>query len=234
MDPLTTALCVSALTEDLRFLTPVLNRMAKLLGSQLTACQLTDKNSQVTARLALKQATQGFVLIFTHGAADYLRGGEYRDRTGEIVEVEKFITRDDLSVFNGKVVFCMSCDSNGLAQDCLAEGATAFIGFDEIPFDRFDADGKSIGGHTLQKHCQKLLADAVKETLVRFFTGRASLDEAVDYLRLWISKNAVAYVRKNTSVKERREVAALLLKVKDGIRYHGPSGISFKICARGR
>ena len=67
--------------------------------------------------------------------------------------------------------------------------------------------------------------------LERFFTGRASLDEAVDYLRLWITKNAVAYVREYTSVKERREVAALFLKVKDGLRYHGPLGIRFVIKA---
>ena len=48
---------------------------------------------------------------------------------------------------------------------------------------------------------------------------------------MWITKNAVAYVRDYKSVKERREVAALFLKVKEGLRYHGPLDIRFAIKA---
>lgn len=204
--------------------------MAKLLGPQLKAFKLADRASHVDAMLGLKQATEGFVMIFAHGSGDYLRGGEYRSRSSrENVEIEKFLTRDDLNAFSGKVVFCMSCDSNELAQASLDAGAIGFVGFDNIPFNRFNEDGDPIGSHVLVKHCQeKLIAPAITAALERFLTGRASLDEAVDYLRLWIAKNAVAYVRQYTSVKERREVAALFLKVKDGLRYHGPLGIRFR------
>lgn len=181
--------------------------------------------------LALKQAPDGLVVIFTHGCGDYLRGGEYRSRlSGENVEIDKFLTRSDLDTFRGKVVFCMSCDSNELAQASIAAGAIAFVGFDAIPFDRFNEAGDSIGSDVLVKHCQeRLLAPAINTALERFLKGQASLDEAVDYLRLWVSKTAVAYVRKFTSVKERREVAALFLKLRDGVRYHGPRGIKFDL-----
>jgi len=129
--------------------------------------------------------------------------------SGENIEIEKFLTRDDLNAFTGKVVFCMSCDSNELAQASLDAGAIGFVGFDKIPFNRFNDAEEPIGSHVLVKHCQeKLIAPAITAVLERFLTGRASLDEAVDYLRLWITKNAVAYVRQYTSVKERREVAA--------------------------
>lgn len=205
--------------------------MAKLLGSQLKAYELADRASHADAMLALKQATEGFVVIFAHGSGDYLRGGEYRSRaSGEDIEIEKFLTREDLHAFRGKVVFCMSCDSNELAQASLDAGAIAFVGFDKIPFNRFNDEEEPIGSHVLVKHCQeKLIAPAIAAALERFLTGRASLDEAVDYLRLWITKNAVAYVRDYKSVKERREVAALFLKVKEGLRYHGPLGIRFVI-----
>lgn len=231
MASLTTSLCLHAKSSDLHFLNPVKNRIAKLLESQLRVFELDKQVSHADSVLALRRAVDGFVVIFAHGSGDYLRGGEYRRRaTGESVEIEKFLTRDDLSVFSGKVVFCMSCDSNELAQASLDAGAIAFVGFDEIPFNRFNDAGEPTGSHVLVKHCQeKLIAPAITAALERFLTGRATLDEAADYLRLWITKSAVGYVRQYTSVKERREVAALFLKIKDGVRYHGPLGIRFEI-----
>jgi hypothetical protein len=231
MAPLKTFLCFHAQSSDLKFLNPVRNRMAKLVGSKSMVFELTDRASHADAMLALRRAMEGFVVIFAHGSGDYLRGGEYRSRaTGENIEVEKFLTRDDLNAFNDKVVFCMSCDSNELAQASLDAGAIAFVGFDEIPFNRFNEVGDPIGSHVLVKHCQeKLIAPGITAALERFLTGRVNLDEAVDYLRLWITKNAVTYVREYKSVKERREVAALFLKMKEGLRYHGPSGIRFAI-----
>ncbi len=195
--------------------------------------ELADRASHADAVLTLRQAVEGFVVIFAHGSGDYLRGGENRSRaSGENIEIEKFLTRDDLNAFCGKVVFCMSCDSNELAQSSIDACAIAFVGFDEIPFNRFNDAGEPIGSHVLVKHCQeKLIAPAVTAALERFLTGRASLDEAIDYLRLWVTKNAVAYVREYKSVKERREVAALFLKVKDGVRYYGPLGIRFAMHA---
>jgi hypothetical protein len=39
--------------------------------------------------------------------------------------------------------------------------------------------------------------------------------------------DVVRFVRKLQSFKQRREVAALLLRVKDGVRYHGRLGVQF-------
>ena len=78
------------------------------------------------------------------------------------------------------------------------------------------------------KHCQEILADSVKQSLERFLTGNLSLDEPVDYLRTVLVKRAIEYVRRNTSVKERHEIAALLLQTKSGLRYHGQKGIRFE------
>jgi len=63
---------------------------------------------------------------------------------------------------SGKVVFCMSCDSNELAQASLDAGAIGFVGFDKIPFNRFNDAEEPIGSHVLVKHCQeKLIAPAI-------------------------------------------------------------------------
>src|ERR1035437_8046345 len=124
MAPLRTALCLHAQSSDLKFLNQVRNRIGKLLGSQAKFYELADQASNADATLALRNAADGFVVIFSHGNSDYLRGGEDRSRmTGEQIEVEKFITRKDLVAFRGKVVCCMSCESNGLAEACQAAGA---------------------------------------------------------------------------------------------------------------
>jgi len=128
MAPLKTSLCLHAQTSDLKFLNPVRKWMVKLLGSQLKVFELADRASHADAILTLRQAFEGFVVIFAHGSGDYLRGGEYRSRaTGENIEIEEFLTRDDLNAFSGKVVFCMSCDSNELAQASLDAGAIGFV-----------------------------------------------------------------------------------------------------------
>lgn len=227
--PLNSVICLYAQSADLRFLNPVRNRMAKLLGARFRCYELSHQASHAEALLALKQSEKRFVVIFAHGSADYLRGGEFQSRmTGESVEIEKFLTRQDLTAFEGKVVFCMSCDSNGLAKASLDAGAIAFVGFDKVPFNRFDTAGNPIGSKVLVKHSQEMLAESVTAMLERFLSRHATLDEMVSYLRLWISKTSVGYVRKYRSVKERREIAALLLQTRQGVLYHGLAGIRFE------
>jgi hypothetical protein len=232
--PLTHAICLHAQSADLEFLNSVRNMLCKLLGSNIIVCKLSAPSSHSEAIKILKSATDGLVVVLAHGTDAYLRGGEYRNgMSGELCEVEKILTRTDLDAFKGKVIFCLSCNSNGLAQDSIDVGALAFVGFDSVPFNRFDETGNPIGTHALVTHCQTLLADAVKASIARFVSGRATLNESVDYLRLWINQKAIAFVRENDGVKERREVAALFLRIGQGVRYHGPLGIRFEISEPG-
>ena len=228
MKVLQNAICLHAQSADLKFLNPVRNRMGKILDRRFKSFELTNQHSNAAAVLALRQADDALVVIFAHGSGDYLRGGEYRSRlTGDNVEIDKFLTRSDLSVFQGKVVFCLSCDSNGLAESAMDAGAIAFVGFDQVPFDRFDSDGNPIGSKVLVQHTQELIAHCIQATLERFLTGKSTLRESVDFLRLWIAKQAVVYVRENGAVKERREIAALFMRIGVGVRYQGLRDIKF-------
>lgn len=226
------AICVRALADDLKFLRTVTNRIEKLFGSKIKVCELGNQASHAETMLRLKNEQYDLALFFAHGGSDYLRGGEYQIRsTGENIATEKFLTRSDLSIFKEKVVFCMSCNSNGLAQAAIESGATAFVGFDKIPFNRFDDEGRPIYSQVLMTRCQEILSEAVKATLERFVTGRNTLDESVDYLRFYLIKRSIEYVRsrRSNSETERLEVAAFLLQTKDGVRYHGLRGIRFEL-----
>ena len=222
------AICLHAQTDDLKFLNPVRTRMGKLLDEDFLGFCFGDKNSAADARHALEKAESSFVVIFAHGGSDYIRGGEYVHRiTREIIEATKFLTVHDVNVFDGKVVFCMSCDSNGFAHASLTAGAQAFVGFDDVPFNRYDADGNPTSNREFELHAQRLLAAAIKAAIERFLSGGATLGEAVAFLRLWICQEAVRFVRTSRSFKQRSEVAALLLRVKDGVCYHGTSEVRF-------
>lgn len=227
---LTSALCLHARSSDLKFLNQTRNRLKKLLGARLGIHRLGNKASQEHAILKVRSSVNSLVVVFAHGTGDYIKGGCYRSSsTGEIEEIELFLSKTDLSLFSGKAIFCMSCDSNRLARHCIAAGALAFVGFGQIPFDRFDDKGNSTGSYVLTKHSQKLISKTVQATLQKFLLGKASLDECVDYLKLLIPKEAVTYVREmeKGGVKERKEVAALLLRVGSGVKYHGMKNIYF-------
>lgn len=220
-------LCLHATAADLAFLNPVKTRLKRVIKDGLEILELGNQHSCAEAQLKLRQATTGFVIIMAHGTSSCIRSGEHRNRVGEVEEGRNFLIKSELSAFEGKSIFCLSCDSNELATGAIAAGARAFVGFDHIPFNRFDAAGSPIGSYELILHAQRLLGEAIKTTLEHFVAGKATLPESVSFLRYWICKEAVRFVRDEKGVASRREVAALFLRVKDGVRYHGPTGICY-------
>lgn len=222
------AICLHAQAEDLAFLRPVAKRLGKLLNESFRYCYLTGKGSESEARRVLGDARDHFVIILAHGGTGYIRGAEHFDpATQELLVTEKFLTKRDASIFSDKVVFCLSCNSNSLARASLDSGAHTFVGFNDVPFDRFDDQGNPVGRHPFVVHAQALLLKVILATLERFCTGHATIEQAVEFLRLYICKTAVQFVRDNRLIKERFDIAALLLRVKDGVVCHGQGGVSF-------
>ena len=221
------SLCLHATSADLAFLKPVKTRLKRVLGDGMVFLDLGNQHSCADAKMKLRQAATGFVVLMAHGTSSCIRSGEHRDRTGETQEGGDFLTKTELDAFAGKAVFCLSCNSNGLAPGAIAAGARAFVGFDEVPFDEFDEAGNPIGRDELVLHSKRLLEAAITATLCRFVSGQGTLSETISFLRYWICNEAVRFVREEKGVASRREVAALFLKVKDGVRYHGPNDIRY-------
>ncbi|HUG13346.1 MAG TPA: hypothetical protein VMM36_20185 [Opitutaceae bacterium] len=219
--------CLHATSADLSFLKPVKTRLKRMLGGEMQFLDLGNQHSCADAKLKLRQAQTGFVAVMAHGTSSCIRSGEHRNRAGETQEGNDFLKESELNAFAGKTVFCLSCDSNCLAIGAMAAGARAFVGFDEVPFNRFDESGDPIGSPELVLHSRRLLGAAVTATLEQIVSRRSTLSESVSFLRYWICREAVRFVREQRGVTSRRDVAALFLKVKDGIRYYGPYGLRF-------
>jgi hypothetical protein len=228
MHTISCAICIHAKAPDLGFLNDVRNSIGAVLGDKLRKLRLDDLQSHSVAKRAIESAGSSFVVIFAHGGSDYVRGGEYSDRlSGERRVVDKFLERKDLGVFRDKAVFCMSCQSTGFGADAINAGAVAFVGFDQIPFHRLDENDNVISSREFNKQAQGLIAGAVQFCLLNFVTGRLPLDQAVSLTRLWIDKTSVRFVRDKGNGVDRQDVAALLLRMKDGMCYAGPSDVRF-------
>jgi hypothetical protein len=228
MHAVSEAICIQAQAPDLGFLNDVRNSLRVALADKFRSFKIGDIPSHSDAKRALASAGSTFVVIFAHGGSDYVRGGEYSDRlSGETRIVERFLERKDLGIFRGKVVFCMSCQSANLAADAIEAGAVAFVGFDQIPFHRLDANENVISSGEFNRHAQRLIASAIQSSLLNFITGRLTLDQAVDFTRLWICQKAVRFVREPKRGVDCRNIAALLLKVKDGLCYRGITDVRF-------
>jgi hypothetical protein len=206
----------------------VRNSLASKLDGKIDVLRLDSHRSHLDAKLFLNSVGSAFVVIFAHGGTDYIRGGEYRDRLdGSTCVVERFLERSDLHVFHHKVVFCLSCQSKELASDALKAGALAFVGFDQIPYHRIDARGVVISDRRFNQHSQGLIANAISVCLGKFLFGNYTLDRSVEFMRLWICQNAFRVVRDLKSDSSGQNIAALLLKVKDGLCYSGKVNIRF-------
>lgn len=228
MHTVNNAICIHAQAPDLGFLNDVRNSLSAALAKEFRSFRLGDISSHSDAKRAIENAGQTFIVIFAHGGSDYVRGGEYSDRlSGETRVVDRFLDRKNLEILRGKVIFCMSCQSAELAADCIKTGAVAFVGFDQIPFHRLDADDNVISSRDFNRHAQRLIAGAIQSCLLNFTSGRLTLKQSVDLTRLWICQNAVRFVRNPKNGGDRYNVAALFLRVKDGLCYHGTPGVRF-------
>lgn len=228
MHTVSDAICIHAQAPDLGFLNDVRNSLGAALAKKFRSFRLGDIPSHSNAKRAIADTSQTFVVIFAHGGSDYVRGGEYSDRlSGEMRVVDRFLERKDLGIFRGKVIFCMSCQSADLAADAIKVGAVAFVGFDQIPFHRLDANENVISSREFNRHCQKLIAGAIQSSLFNFVSGRLTLKQSADLTRLWIFQNAARFVRNPKNGADRQDVAALFLRVSDGLCYHGAPEVRF-------
>jgi hypothetical protein len=224
------AILIYARADDLKFLGAVRNKLASILAKRLMVIELKDRRSHGVARDALRNCGASFTIIMAHGGSDYLLGGDYRlPELGEAETRDKFFMLEEhAEIFSGKAVFSLSCDSREMAEACLGAGAIAFVGFGSVPFNIFDDNGDARGNRDLVVHTQRLIADGVRSALSAFVSGKLNLRQAVDHLCLWMSKESVRFVKENASIKDRKIVAALLLQVKNGVRYFGSEDVHFK------
>lgn len=183
---------ITSACNDLDFLVPVVERFKGDLGenfSQFRICHAADIDNVIER---IRQSDAKRIVIFSHGrdgellGADCPASGEHgppwMDRSEHLVKL------------NEKEVFCLACKSVTLANDAVAAGASAFLGFAEVPFHRFDgANPRS--EPELEESCKRLIVEAVQLSLLRWLIADEPIVEVAAFFRLVIRRRVVESAR---------------------------------------
>lgn len=218
---------IHASCDDLRFLQPINKKFSEWVGSALAWHYLNDRTTHDPAKDDLEQLRKGLVIILLHGRSDGFRAGDYGASYADDSPA-MFLKKGQMGAFQGKAVFCLSCKGNEHAAEAIQKGARVFVGFDDVPFSRFDlATGAEIPLHSLTKHCQSLILSAVIVFLYRLIQRGETFNDAVSYLRLWVRRHAIEFVRQNILEQHRNDVAYLFLRMAETIRLSGDGSLRF-------
>ncbi|MDB4793513.1 hypothetical protein OAG63_00605 [Methylacidiphilales bacterium] len=219
---------IHASCEDLKFLRPIKKRLSDWAGNETSWHLLNSPTSHGPAKHDLEQTQSGLGIILLHGRSDGFRGGDYAMSLHDDSPT-MFLNKGEMAVFQGKAIFCLSCQGNKHAEESIQKGARVFLGFDDVPFYRFDPiTHQEIPLHSLTKHCQGLIFTALSAALERLICRGESFDEIASFLELWVRAKAVEFVRQNQSEQHRNDVAHLFLKMADTIRVSGNGRLRFR------
>ena len=220
-------IAIHAACGDLKFLCQFEKTLSAWVGNDLRWHCLNSVVSHEAAKQELEQTRSGVAIILLHGRSDGFRAGDY-DASQDDDSPAMFMNKGQLEPLRGKAVFCLSCKGNEHAAEAIQKGARVFVGFDDVPFYRFDpVTGNEVPLRSLTKHCQGLILSTVTATFERLIHRGASFDDAIDYLRLWVRRAAVEFVRNQKSEQHRNDIAYLFLKMEETVRVHGDGKLRF-------
>jgi len=214
--------------EDLVFLKPLQKSIAGLDGVSVDWHCLNSEYSHEIAQDAIKQPTARLICIFLHGRTDGFRGGDYENEQ-DPNKVSMFLRKGDMHAFKDKVVFCLSCNGNTHASEVVDGGAIAYLGFDDVPFVRYDPlTEDEIVQRSLTLHCQSLIRSAVEAGLSHFIHSGETLAETASFIQLWVRQSAVEFIRNNQSERYRNDIVSLFMVMADTIKVYGNGDITWR------
>ncbi len=166
------------------------------------------------------------ILFLGHGRSDRLYGANshtdffaspYFD-----YENDNFINKDNIDVFVGKKVFCLSCNSaDGLGKVAVQKGAKAFIGFGDIPTDNEILPELGTKLNLLIARFKGEVNWIVKTSLVFSIRNNSTFFQLVDTVRLLANFRINEIILGNQGLRQRRLLADYLFNFKENMRLFG-------------
>lgn len=210
MYPLT--ICVTTACHDLNFLNPVVESLARELGKDFEHVHIQRPEDIDFAIGRISKLGTGRVVIFAHG------------RDGELLGADPSVSGEEApawldcaehhAALAGKEIFCLACQSQTLAANAIRGGAITFLGFAEVPFQRFDGDDPRCEPE-LEQTCKLRIAEATQLSLLRWLTGTESLVEVASYYRLCVRRITSEFARAEKEHPYRQGVIGLSLAMLD-------------------
>jgi hypothetical protein len=171
-----------------------------------------------------------FVLFLGHGRSDCLYGAN--SNSGFFVspyfegitdyENDNFISRDNIDIFTGKKVFCLSCNSaDGLGKLAVQSGARAFIGFGDIPTDNEILPEIRTRLPRLIARFKGEINWVVKTSLIYSLKRNHNFFQLADMVRLLANSRINEIILRHRGLRQRRLLADYLYGFKQGMKLFG-------------
>jgi hypothetical protein len=182
----------------------------------------------------------GLLLFMGHGKSNCLYGAKgdyYGTLENDLIKAEEpdkyfyednFINENNLSIFKGKKIISLSCNSNGqIGRKSVENGAKVFLGFGDLPtsIEELEEQGeKSKSGVSLGKIEQALkteINDIIKKSVRIGIIKNYSFSELVDLINFITNQKISHYLVNQKKVSERKLIANYLYTFKKEIKIYG-------------
>lgn len=214
-------LCITSNCHDLEFLKDVIGAVKALMPKMETVTLGSSDAFPETLSYLIKKAVDApVIVILLHGGDGYLKAADPNDAANAPEAPRWMDTPEQLALFRDKVVYGFSCNSITLAKPAVEAGATAFIGFPDIPFYRFDGDTPR-NEPELTRSLQELFGTLTRIVLLRWFLGRDTVEEMVGVIRITVRSLSLDFVRENPEHPYRSDVVTMFDKIAQGVDYEG-------------
>lgn len=184
----------------------------------------------------------GLIIFLGHGRTDKLFGskGELFD-SAEFVSLEakmespeeyynndNFISKENASVFSGKKVFCLACNSNNkIAKYAIENGAKTFLGFGDIPTSKeeFQDDGMTNVSNDIVKAMKTELIYIIKKSLEYSISNSYNFEQLQNIIHFLINQRISEYLITRKDYKERYLLTDYLYQLKKDLTVFGDKKI---------
>jgi hypothetical protein len=215
-----------------RFLDRIQYRLKRELNEQFHCYKVKPNqpsHDRCLERLC-NNAEEELVIFLGHGRSDCLFGATSYSRllgsayweAADDYENENFINRDNVGVFSGKKVFCLSCNSaERIGKLAYQQGAKAFIGFGDIPTEEAVLEGMGTRLRSFTARFKGELGWIVKTSLVHSIKKNHNFFQLYDTVQLFTNVSINSIILTHINLRERRVLADYLYKFSSEMKLFG-------------
>lgn len=221
-------LCVYPQDNSTRFLDRIQNHLKEALAEEFHCYKVKpseDSHNGCLERLR-DIVDEEFVLFLGHGRSDRLYGAnthsDYFVSPMFDYENDNFINKDNIDVFRGKKVFCLSCNSaDGLGKWAIEQGAKSFIGFGDIPTDNEIIPEIGTKFPILIARFKGEITWIVKTTVSYSIRKKLNFFQMEDTIRLLTNMRMNRIILRHRGLRHRRILADYLYQFKQNMKLFG-------------
>lgn len=217
-----------------RFLDRIVSYLQNHLGDDFYCYKIkSTEQSHHDCFKMINNARNKFIIFLGHGRSDSLFGASIPDDEnlfanssvalmGEPRSLNEniFIGIQNCGIFNGNVVFALSCQSNrrkdSIGYHSILGGAKSFIGFGDIPTDLEDDNGLSIRELSIFKG---IFVRIVKICLLYCIKENCTTEKLVDLIKIKTNREIFSLFKTNT--RSKGKIAKHLFYFKNDITIMG-------------